>query len=157
MDPDADFTTFYRRDRDRLCRTVGLTVGDPQLAADAVDEAFTRAYARWGQVRGCREPAAWVYRVAVNWATSWRRKWSRRPTLPVEELDRAHVDPVIDTEVLDRLRSLPAERREAVVLRYVLDLSVAETAEITGVSEGTVKSRVHRALRDLAEEVEVLR
>lgn len=157
VERDGDFIAFYRRDRDRLCRTVTVTVGDASLAVEAVDEAFVRAYERWDQVRGCRQPAAWVYRVAVNWATSWRRKWSRRPTRPVEELDRAHDDRALDTDVLARLRGLPAAHRETLVLRFVFDLSVVDTAEALGVSPGTVKSRVSRALRMLARQPEVLR
>lgn len=84
-------------------------------------------------------------------------KWSRRPTRPVEELDRAHDDRALDTDVLARLRGLPAAHRETLVLRFVFDLSVVDTAEALGVSPGTVKSRVSRALRMLARQPEVLR
>lgn len=157
MEVEQDFITLYRRDRDRLCRTVALTLGDAQLAVEAVDEAFARAFERWGQVRRCREPAAWVFRVAVNWARSWRRKWSRRPTRPVEELDRAYEDRTLDTDVLDRIQTLSPAQRDTLVLRFAFDLSVADTAEALGVSEGTVKSRVNRALQALARRPEVLR
>lgn len=156
MEGEHDFIALYRRDRDRLCRTVTLTLGDAQLAVEAVDEAFVRAFERWGQVQRCREPAAWVFRVAVNWASSWRRKWSRRPTRPVETLDRGHEDRTVDTDVLDQVRGLPPGQRDTLVLRFVFDLSVADTAEALGVSQGTVKSRVNRALQALAQRPEVL-
>jgi len=89
---EEGFSRFYAASRDELCAAVTMTLGDRQLAVDAVDEALARAAERWGQVAVKDRPAGWVYRVAINWATSWRRKWSKRPTLPTEALDRQHLD-----------------------------------------------------------------
>ena len=52
-------------------------------------------------------PAGWVFRVAVNWATPWRRKWRRRPVRPVEELDGAHRNALPDDEVVQLLARSP--------------------------------------------------
>ena len=149
------FTGSCERQRAEVHAAVAVTVGDRHLAVEAVDEAFVRAAERWGQVSQMDRPAGWVYRVAVNWATSWRRKWSRRPTLPVEVLDRAHQDDLASITLLDGLGGLPLLQRQMVVLRLVLGYSVAETAVALDVAEGTVKSGVHRARQQLRADAEV--
>ena len=152
---DGDgFATFYGRRRVEVHAAVAVTLGDRQLAVEAVDEAFVRAAERWHEVSRMERPAGWVYRVAVNWATSWRRKWSRRPTLPVEVLDRSHHDDRSTVMLLEGLSRLPLAQRQMLVLRFVLGYSVAETAAALGVAEGTVKSGVHRARRQLGEDEE---
>lgn len=152
---DGDgFTAFYERRRVEVHAAVAVTLGDRQLAVEAVDEAFVRAAERWAQVSQLDRPAGWVYRVAVNWATSWRRKWSRRPTLPVEVLDRAHHDAADALALLEELDRLPLPQRQMLVLRFVWGYSVPETAAALGVAEGTVKSGVHRARQQLRDEQE---
>ncbi len=155
MEQFDGFDAFYTGCRVEVHRAVAVTVGDHHLAADAVDEAFVRAAERWGQVSQMDRPAGWVYRVAVNWATSWRRKWSRRPTLPVEVLDRPHHDDLTAVTLLERLSGLPLLQRQMLVLRFVLGFSVRETAVALDVAEGTVKSSVHRARQQLRAETEV--
>ena len=155
MQDREGFTAFYERRRTEVHAAVAVTLGDRHLAADAVDEAFVRAAERWGQVSGMDRPAGWVYRVAVNWATSWHRKWSRRPTLPTEALDRPHHDRAGPETVLDDLVGLPLLQRQMLVLRFVLGYSVPETAAALDVAEGTVKSGVHRARQQLQADAEV--
>jgi RNA polymerase sigma factor (sigma-70 family) len=147
-DVDA-FTAFYTDAYGRVRTAVRATLSDVQLADDATDEAFVRAAERWGQVRAMANRDGWTYRVAVNWATSWRRKLARRPTRPTEELDRAHRDPVPDVDLASALAVLPLDQRQMLVLRYALGCTVREVADALGVAEGTVKSRVHRARRRL--------
>ncbi|MTV24112.1 sigma-70 family RNA polymerase sigma factor [Nitriliruptoraceae bacterium ZYF776] len=150
---DADsFTRFYTAEHGQLVTAVRFTLDDPALAREAVDEAFTRAAERWSSVRDMRNRRGWVYRVAVNWATSWRRKLALRPTRTAEALDRTHQDPVPDVDLAAALRRLPPDHRQALVLRYALGCSVAETAQLLGVAEGTIKSRVHRARAELVED-----
>lgn len=149
------FTAFYADCRREVHAAVTLTVGNPDLAAEAVDEAFVRAAERWPQVSQMHRPAGWVYRVAVNWSTSWRRKWSRRPTRPGETLDRPHHDDLDGLTLLEDLAGLPLGQRQMLVLRFVLGYSVAETATALGVAEGTVKSGVHRARQQLRADAEV--
>lgn len=149
------FTAFYERRRAEVHAAVAVTVGDNDLASEAVDEAFVRAAERWAQVSGMDRPAGWVYRVAVNWATSWRRKWSRRPIRPVEALDRPHEDDLGTVTLLEELSGLPLAQRQMLVLRFVLGYSVPETAVTLGVAEGTVKSGVHRARQQLRNHTEV--
>lgn len=155
MEHAEEFAAFYGRCRPDLHAAVLATVSDPQLARDAVDEAFVRAAERWPQVRGLDRPAGWVYRVAVNWAISWRRKWSLRPTRPTDTLDSTHHDVVPDVDLVRQLATLPLSQRQMLVLRYALGYSVRETAAVLGVAAGTVKSGVHRARRQLGDDAEV--
>lgn len=151
------FTAFWLAERDGLYRALRLTVGDGDLAADAVDEAMARAWQRWDRVGGYDRPAAWVFRVAYNRCVSSRRKWSRRPSRPTETLDRAVVERVADPDLLAAVTRLPEGLRATVVLRFLLDWPVEQTAEALGVAPGTVRSRTHRALEKLEQMREVSR
>lgn len=152
MDDAEAFAGFYAAHHGAVLVAVRATLGDAQLASEAVDEAFVRAAERWSTVRDADRPAAWTYRVAVNWATSWRRKWSLRPTRPADELDRAQHDALPDLDLVAQLAGLPLEQRQALVLRYAFGLSVREVAAALGVPEGTIKSSVHRARQRLRDE-----
>lgn len=72
-----DFDSFYRACWNEVYRPLAVTLHDPDLAREAVDEAMIRAYRRWRAVRGYRNQAGWVYRVAFNWAVSHLRKTGR--------------------------------------------------------------------------------
>jgi RNA polymerase sigma-70 factor, ECF subfamily len=145
----AEFGEFWSRERDRLYRVLAVSLGDSGLAAEAVDEAMVRALQRWDRVGGYEDPAVWVLRVARNWATSWRRKLARRPTVALEDLDRPDSDDLPDVDVQGALSRLSAEQRLLLVLRFHEDWPVERVARTLGVAEGTVKSRTHRALRQL--------
>ncbi len=154
---DATFEALWRRDRDVLRRALTLSLRDAELASEAVDEAFTRAYARWPRVSQLDDPTAWLYRVAANWATSWLRKRRLRPILPADALDTASHDVVEDGVVIAAIAALSAPQRSVVVLRYYLDWDVARIASALDVPAGTVKSRLHRALAVLHDHKEVFR
>lgn len=150
---DADaFAAFYTAVQPDVHRAVQATLEDRQLTNDAVNEAFTRAAERWSQVRDLRNPAGWTYQVAVNWATSWRRKLALRPTRPAEHLDRAQHDIVADLDLAEALAVLPLAQRQMLVLRHMLGYSVTEVADTLGIAEGTVKSGVHRARQRLRDD-----
>lgn len=156
MDDREGFAAFYDAHRRELHAAVTVTLGDADLAREAVDEALVRAAERWTQVRTLDRPTGWVYRTAVNWAWSWHRKWRRRPTRPLEELDRATHDALPDLDLRARLASLPLQQRQIVVLRHALQFSVTETAAVLGIAEGTVKSGLHRARQRLLADKEAL-
>lgn len=151
MTARGQFEGFWDRNHDQVTRAVALTVGDVQLAAEAMDEAMVRAYQRWDRVARREDPAGWVYRVACNWATSWRRKMVRRPTRSRDQLDRAVADAYVDVDLLRVVQGLATAHRQVVVLRFYLDWPVARIATALEVAEGTVKSRLHRALHELRE------
>src|SRR5215207_2029132 len=71
---DHGFEAFYRHHRGRIAKALSFALGDVDLAAEATDEAFVRAYERWPKVQRLDRPDAWVYRVATNWATSVLRR-----------------------------------------------------------------------------------
>ena len=151
LDPPTDavelatFDAFYRRSRVELARGLTMALGDRDLAVEAVDEAFTRAYERWSSLRDLDRPEGWVYRVAMNWALSVlrrRRRGHHRFYDPNRERSETSVaDPAVEAA----LAELDAKHRSVVVCRHLLGWSVAETATALGVREGTVKSRLHRA------------
>ncbi|MEU0553675.1 SigE family RNA polymerase sigma factor [Dactylosporangium sp. NPDC006015] len=149
-----DFESFYRFEADRLYRALAVTLGDPQLAREAADEAMARAYAHWGRVRDHDNPGGWAFRVGLNWATSWWRKVRRERPLPYPDPDAGAVGgvkegPDTHAGALAALRRLPLPQRAVIVCRVLLDLSTVETATVLGVAEGTVKSRMARGLAEL--------
>lgn len=154
---DDGFSAFWSRERDQLRRALALSLGDIGLATEAVDEAMMRAYQHWSRVSGYESPAAWVYRVATNWATSWLRRRRRRPTLPVEALDRPVDDRRDDLDLVGAVGRLPQHHRSIVVLRFYLDWPIERIATALDIPTGTVKSRLHRALHSLATAEEVHR
>lgn len=145
------FEAFYAECRDRVGRALALTLGDAELAADAVDEAMARAYQHWSKVEAHDNPAGWVYRVGLNYARSHvRRRRGREELLHPSRHDEA---PSIEPTVAAALAGLPARQRAVVVCRLLLGWSERETAAALNIRNGTVKSRLHRALRELQVEL----
>ena len=142
------FESFYRERRDRVARALAMTLADPHLGAEAADEAMARAYQRWDRVAGFDDPGGWVYRVGLNWATSVLRRRQRAPQ-PLAERDPVDVAAPREPSVLAALADLDVRHRAVVVCRFYLGLTEAETATALRVRPGTVKSRLHRALRIL--------
>ncbi len=148
----GSFEEFYRTQVDRVYRALAVTLASPQLAREATDEAMARACAHWRRVSQLDNPGGWTYRVGLNWATSWWRKVGREhpeSDLLVELGGREAADTASATAALHALSGLPAAFRAVVVCRVLLDLSVAQTAALLEISEGTVKSRLARALATL--------
>lgn len=141
------FEAFFSMHRNRLVRALAMTLGDSGLAAEAVDEAMTRAVQRWSKVSSYSKPEAWVYRVAYNWATSRFRRLKRdRDYAPRIARPDATTDPEFDPSIEDALATLSDDHRSVLVLRYFYDWDVQATAEALEISPGTVKSRTSRAL-----------
>lgn len=143
------FEEFWRSERTRVGRALALTLGDSQLATEAVDEAMARAFQRWPQVCRLESPSGWVYRVGLNWSHSVLRRTFRRPpswmlTGDTDADDR--YEPAIDAA----LAALPVPQRSVVVCRLLLGLSEAQTADAFRIRPGTVKSRLSRAVNDLS-------
>lgn len=146
------FESFYSTHRDRLYRALTMALRDRSLAVEATDEAMTRAYERWQDVSGYANPAGWVYRVALNWATSSLRK-RRRETIS-EPVDVPFSDgDVTDPLLVEAIAGLSVDHRSVIVMRYFLDWSTDDMAAALDIAPGTVKSRLHRALAVLAETV----
>lgn len=146
--PVTVFAEFYGSSRERLVRAMALTLGDAHLAAEAVDEAMARAYQRWDRVGGFDDPAAWVYRLGLNWASSTLRRRRRAP-VPAAERSANDLGPVAEPSVKAALLELTESQRAVIICRYYLGLSEAETAAALNTRPGTVKSRLHRGLQQL--------
>ncbi len=153
-DGHRDFDTFYAANRDQIARALSLSLRNPDLGAEAADEAFVRACQRWAEVSTFANPQGWVYRVAMNWARSWlrraRREREKRPLLVKAEFAE---DKMVDVDLERALESLAPAHRTVVVARFFMEWSVEETAEALGIRPGTVKSRLSRALNQLAGEL----
>ncbi len=148
---------------DRAYRTARLILGDPGEAEDATHDAALAAWRRFAELREAAKFEAWFGRILVNACRDRLRARRRLPisvdVAGVEPLrDARWVDPadaVVREELLRRaIHSLSPEHREVVVLRYFADLTVEQIAERTGARAGTVKSRLHYALRRMRAEVD---
>ena len=149
---DEEFTAFVAAAWPGLYRTAYLLLGDHGLAEDLVQTALAKTYASWGRVRHVEAASGYARTVLVNTATSWfrRRSWRRDlPTASLPEVADHVADPTHRPSVLAALAHLAPRQRAVIVLRFYDDLSVAETAEALGCTEGTVKSQTHDALRRL--------
>lgn len=121
---------------------------DPDLASDATQEAFVRAYRFLPRYRGESRFSTWLFSIARNCALDEARKAARRKRIT----DRAEAEPLpaskdlgVGVEVREALSSLPLDLREPVVMIDMFGISYKEVAAILKMPEGTVKSRVHRA------------
>jgi RNA polymerase sigma-70 factor (sigma-E family) len=150
-----DFADFYRDAKDDCLRTVVISTGDRDLAQDLVAEAFARACASWRKVARHPNPRAWVVRTALNVHTDrWRTR--RREMLLVQPADTGMHDPdPADPAIIASVRRLPERQRQIVALRLFLDLDTETTAETLGISPGTVKSHLFRALAALREDLKL--
>jgi RNA polymerase sigma-70 factor (ECF subfamily) len=142
------FEEFYRAQADRVYRALAVTLGDADVARDATAEGMARAYARWSTVSSVDNPGGWVYRVGLNWATSRWRRHRREHPLP-DDLNPAAPPELDSGSALAELRRLNTVSRAVVVCRVLLELSTRETAITLNLPEGTVKSRLARALATL--------
>ncbi|MFQ5524311.1 MAG: RNA polymerase sigma factor [Acidimicrobiia bacterium] len=153
----TEFEVFYDLAWGSVFRPLAVTLGDPELAAEAVDEAMTRAFARWRFVQQMSNPEGWVYRVAYRWAIdrlrrhrTERRLLAKLARVPFEEAT-IRVEPGLGAA----LETLSVEQRSVVVLACAFDWSEREIALALGVRPGTVKSRLSRGLERLRRELSV--
>jgi RNA polymerase sigma-70 factor (sigma-E family) len=155
----ADFDEFVVARSPGLLRTAVLLTGDRHDAEDLVQTALLRVARHWS--RALDNPEAYTRRILVNLAYDHSRRRKRRPEQLGPPPDRAATDDHADDHADDRdellglLRELPPRQRATVVLRFWEDLSVAETAQLLGCSEGTVKSTTSKALAHLREALQL--
>ena len=152
---DADFSSYMHARQASLLRTAYLLTGDRHTAEDLVQTAFAKLYLTWDKVRDRGSVDGYVRRILVNEHNSlWRRAWKRREhtteVLP-EGSHHDEYDAGARGELWDLVQTLPRKARAVVVLRYYEEMSEAETAEVLGISVGTVKSQTSRALAALRE------
>jgi RNA polymerase sigma-70 factor (ECF subfamily) len=152
------FGELVRRHRDRMWAVALRTLRDPEEAADALQDAFISAFRAAGSFRAESQVTTWLHRIVVNACLDRVRRRNARATTPLPEAGPNEPavprDAMSDREtqlaVSHALGTLPIEQRAAIVLVDVEGYSVAETASILGVAEGTVKSRCARGRAKLA-------
>jgi RNA polymerase sigma-70 factor, ECF subfamily len=148
------FEQLVERHQHRLFTLAARLLGSPDDAGDAVQEAFIRAWLALPSFRHGARFSTWLYRICVNAAHDQRAKTRRvAPSDEVEVTDPqdAFARQELAGDLQLALNDLDEEYRVAVVLYDVLGCSYAEIAELTGVAEGTVKSRIFRGRSRLAE------
>jgi len=156
-DRALDFDDTFRRCYGPMVRSLAVAAGDREVAADCVQDAFTRAYVRWARVSRLEDPVGWIRHVAVNRMRDHFRR-AVRGRRAVERLE-GRVQPVADaprepSELAAMLATLPEQQRIAVALFYVEDLSVAEIASAMKLSDGAVKYHLHAARQSLRNTLE---
>lgn len=155
VEDDPAFEALFRATYAPLVRS--LSVGEsPEVAADAVQEAFFEAAKRWRRIRSYERPEAWVRRAAVHRLLNHKRGRRRHDAA----LDRVPIPPdaelhAADLDLRAAVEALPRTQRLAVALHYLADVPVREVADLLEVSEGTVKSNLFDARRALRRTLEV--
>jgi RNA polymerase sigma-70 factor (sigma-E family) len=168
LSPDATaaVTALYAEHALGLVRLAVVMTGDRGTAEDVVQDAFLALYRRWDRLPDLAAPLAYLRVSVVNGCRTALRRRSRlrfrgspadgefdailaSGSGPGKAVESAEARVLLGEEqraVAAALRTLPRRQLEAVVLRYYLELSVDETAQVMGISTGTVKSATHRAL-----------
>jgi RNA polymerase sigma-70 factor, ECF subfamily len=152
MAGSGSFEEFYTATVGRLLGQLFPVTGDLHEAEEVVQEAFTRAAARWSRLRDYDVPEAWVRRVAMNLAADRGRNLRRQTKAILRLRPPPEVLPG-SVEVLalaEALRTLPIRQRQVLVLHYLVDLPVDEVARTLGMPGGTVKSLLARGRHALA-------
>lgn len=152
-DGDDCFEQFFVEQYPRLV-AIGLAwTNDRDAAADHAQETLARALSEWERVRRLDAPGGWAARVMMNLLVDRHRRWTRQERAVSGRRPIAEVSPVGITDDVWRsaVRSLPARQRAAIVLYYVVDLSIDEVAEVMQVAPGTVKATLSQARATLKE------
>jgi len=158
---DDPLAALHRANYASLVRLAAVVVGDAGLAEQVVQDAFVKLAVRWGGLRRIDNPPAYLRSMVLNGCRSHLRhrkvgeRYDARRTVALaiatpeaEALAHAEHDRMVAA-----LRRLPERQREALVLRYYLDLPEAEIAAAMRVSPGSVKTHLHRGLAALANQL----
>ncbi|MBV9322134.1 MAG: RNA polymerase sigma factor SigM [Mycobacterium sp.] len=147
------FEELFHRHHRQLHRLARLSSRSPEDAAEALQDAMLSAHRSAGSFRQDAAVSSWLYRIVVNACLDRLRRAKAQPTIPLDDIypvaDRTSQ---VETAILVQraLMRLPVEQRAAVVAVDMQGYSIADTAKMLGVAEGTVKSRCARARARLA-------
>ena len=160
---DADFTELYRTHLRDVYSYSYYRVGNHHDAEDLTEQTFLQAYRHFERAQresDGRPLRPWLIRIAHNLAANLYRDRSRRPQSPLDEnspLAALHTTEDIVSgrdelvHVLEGVKRLPDDRREALIMRFALDMDNREIARALGRSDGATKVLIHRAIRQLEE------
>jgi RNA polymerase sigma-70 factor (ECF subfamily) len=166
----AAFAEIVRRSQQPVFRLARACVGEPDEALDLVQETFVAAHQALLRYDGQRAMKAWLSTIAINKCRDWARKRAVRRffsfAAPIDHRAEAVVDDQVavddgaaDRQELDRvtgaISTLPMNLKEALVLRTIEGLTQAETADVLGISQKAVETRLYRARARLLEKLSV--
>jgi RNA polymerase sigma factor (sigma-70 family) len=154
---------LFRRHYLALLRLGVVMLGSREAAEDAVQDAFVALHRHRSTLRDPEAAKAYLRSAVINRCRSWIRRQvtqrASRPILLVRDHQYGLEDTVVGRNDVESLvtvmRTLARRQREVLACRYVLELSVVETAELLQISEGSVKTHTHRGLKALQERIEV--
>jgi RNA polymerase sigma-70 factor (ECF subfamily) len=164
-DLDRAFEALYREHLRDVYSYCYYRIGNHHDAEDLTEQTFLQAYRHFERARresDGRPLRPWLIRIAHNLAANYHRDRSRRPTAAldnVEPVEHPHgTDRVVEgrermREVMSGLERLPEDRREALIMRFSLGMSNREIARALGRTDGATKVLIHRAIRQLEEEL----
>jgi RNA polymerase sigma-70 factor (ECF subfamily) len=158
---DRDFSELYRAHLRDVYSYAYYRIGNHHDAEDITEQTFLQAYRHFERAQresNGRPLRPWLIRIAHNLAANYYRDRSRRPQTNLD--DAAIISAPLDTErmveereevkeVLEGVSKLPDDRREALIMRFALDMDNREIARALGRSEGATKVLIHRAIRQL--------
>ena len=153
---DVELGDFVVERWDRLVYAAVLLGCQKAEAEDVAQSTLERCLRKWSYIRRAHDIDAYVHRILINtWTSSRRRRWNgERPSSYIP--DRTGRDDTVGVDDADAivraLAQLPVNQRQAVVLRYYAHLSEEQMATALTVAPGTVKSRLSRALKALADD-----
>jgi|LFRM01.2.fsa_nt_gb RNA polymerase sigma-70 factor (ECF subfamily) len=154
---EADICRLMEQYGNRLLRFCYLNMGDVQLAEDAVQETFIKAYSKYHTFRGDCSEISWLCAVAINCCRDIRRSaWFRHESgRSLEELPEAgeQFTPPDDT-LIREVMNLPRKYREVILLHYYQGISLREIAQTQSISESTLSTRLKRAREKLRNKLE---
>ena len=148
--------------RNRLYTLAARELGSSADAEDAVQETFVKAWRALPRFRAESSFSTWVYRICLNSISDQRTRAARRTATPLEEIGEpsdprdALAEHELSGALQHALAALDESYRTAVILYDVLGRSYAEIADVLGVPEGTVKSRIFRGRAELARQLGTL-
>jgi len=163
---DREFEDFYRAHLRDVYSYSYYRVGNHHDAEDLTEQAFLQAYRHFDRARresNGRPLRPWLIRIAHNLASNYHRDRSRRPEAALDAVEppsHPHgTEQIVEAReelrlVMDRLQRLSEDRREALIMRFALGMSNREIARALGRSDGATKVLLHRAIKQLEEEME---
>ena len=162
---NEELDVLFRRHYTGLLRLAVVMLGNREAAEDAVQDAFASLYRNWRSLREPDVAEAYLRSTVLNRCRSWVRRQvtqrAARPLMLVQQNQPSAEDTIVDRDEVGSLvtvmRTLPRRQREVLACRYVLELSVEETARLLSISEGSVKTHTHRGLKALQQRMEVTR
>ena len=148
----ADLERLFREHWPRAYRAAHLVTGDAAAAEDIAQEAFLAAVRNLDRFDRRRPFGPWLHRIVVNRAIDWTRARKLRAEVELGDYHPAGPAPEPDGSALARIAELTPEHRAVVVLRYVLEYTPGEIAELLDLPRGTVNSRLRRGLDQMKED-----